>query len=119
VSARRGTRGSFPRAFRSGGSGAYRGVMTVNAVAGLPLLTHQTDGWGHHPWWPLWLLFWAALIGTTVWLIVRRRNRRADPFDRARQLLAERFARGELNGEEYRARLDELERHSQGGKQGG
>jgi putative membrane protein len=80
----------------------------VNAVTALPLLTNQADAWGHH-WWPLWLLFWAALIGITVWLILRRRDRR-DPLDHARQILAERFARGELSGEEYRERLDELQR---------
>jgi putative membrane protein len=73
-------------------------------------MTQHTDDWGHH-WWPLWLLFWAALIGTTVWLIARRRDRRSDPLDRAREVLAERYAQGELSGEEYRERLDDL-RHS-------
>ncbi len=85
----------------------------MNAFAALPLMTHSTDDWGH-PWWPLWLLFWAALIGTVVWLIVRRRDRRGDPLDRAREVLAERFARGELSAEEYRERLEELQRHPQG-----
>jgi putative membrane protein len=79
----------------------------VNAVAALPLITQHSDGWGHH-WWPLWLLFWAALIGTTVWLITRRRDRRTDPLDRAREILAERYAKGELSSEEYRQRLDDL-----------
>jgi putative membrane protein len=79
----------------------------VTALAALPLL-NSNDDWGHH-WWPLWLLFWAALIGTGVWLIVRRRDRRHDPLDRAREVLAERFARGELTGEEYRDRLDQLQ----------
>jgi putative membrane protein len=87
--------------------------MTVNSIAGLLLLTHSTDD-GGHPWWPLWLLFWAALIGTAVWLIARRRDRRPDPLDRARELLGERFARGELSDEEYRERLGELQRHFQG-----
>ena len=41
------------------------------------------------------------------------RDRRG-PLDPAREILAERFARGELNAEEYRARLDELQRHSPG-----
>jgi putative membrane protein len=84
----------------------------VNTFAVLPLLSNGSDDWGH-PWWPIWLLFWAALIGTSVWLVVRRRNRR-DPYDNARGLLAERFARGELSGEDYRARLDELERPPKG-----
>jgi putative membrane protein len=83
----------------------------VNAVAALPLLAYGSDRWGHH-WWPLWLLFWAALIGTAVWLVVRRRDRRADPLDRAREVLAERYARGELTGEEYRERLDGLRGHA-------
>lgn len=82
----------------------------MSAAAALPLLTHHDD-WGH-PWWPLWLLFWAALIATTVWLILRRRDRRANPLDRAHEILAERYARGELTGQEYRERIDELPRHS-------
>jgi putative membrane protein len=90
----------------------------MNAVAQLPLLTRDTGDWGH-PWWPLWLLFWAVLIGTAVWLILRRRDRRADPLDRARELLAERFARGELSGEEYRERLAELQGNLRGAKQDG
>jgi len=91
--------------------------MTVNAAAALPLLTHEAGDWGHHPWWPFWLLFWAALIGPAAWLILRRRNRRTDPLDRARELLAERFARGELSGEEYRERLAELQGHPREAKQ--
>jgi putative membrane protein len=83
--------------------------MTVNALAALPLLTHRADGWGH-AWWPLWLLFWAALIATAVWLIVRRRDRRGDPLVRASEILAERYALGELSADEYRERLGELER---------
>ena len=89
------------------------------ALAALPLLTHEARGdWGH-PWWPLWLIFWAGLIGTAVWLISRRRNRGGEPLDRARELLAERYARGELSGEEYRERLDELNRSFEGARSNG
>jgi putative membrane protein len=77
-------------------------------IAALPLLTHA-DGWDHS-WWPVWPIFWVALIGLLAWLIVRRSHRRHDPFDRAREVLAERYARGELTGEEYRTRLDDLRR---------
>ena len=80
----------------------------MNALASLPLLSNQTGDWGH-PWWPSWLLFWAALIGAAIWLIVRRRDRRGDPLDPARGVLAERYARGELTGEEYRERLNQLQ----------
>jgi putative membrane protein len=91
----------------------------MNVLAALPLLTHQAGGdWGHHPWWPLWLLFWAAVIGTAVWLISRRRGRRGAPLYRAHEILAERYARGELGGEEYRQRVAEL-RSSAGAKSDG
>jgi putative membrane protein len=91
----------------------------MNAVlAALPLLAHDGGDWGH-PWWPVWLLFWAALIGIAVWLISRRHGRGGGPLDRARELLAERYAKGDLTGEEYRQRLDELNRSFQGAKSGG
>lgn len=80
----------------------------TTAIAALPLLTHADDEWGHH-WWPIWPLLWVALIGAAVWFIVRRRDRRHDPLDGARQVLAERYARGQLTGEEYRSRLDDLQ----------
>jgi putative membrane protein len=80
----------------------------MTAIAALPVLAHNGDDWGH-PWWPLWLFVWVALIGAAVWLIMRRRDRRRDPLDRAREVLAERYAQGELTGEEYRARLHDLQ----------
>ena len=83
----------------------------MNALALLPLFTGDSDHWGHH-WWPIWPLLWAVLIGTAVWLILRRRDRRG-PLDPARAILAERFAKGELSAEEYRTRLNELQRYSQ------
>ena len=90
----------------------------MNAVlAALPLLAHDGD-WGH-PWWPLWVLFWAVLIGGAVWLISRRRGRGGGPLDRARGLLAERYAQGDLTADEYRERLDELNRSFQGAKSSG
>lgn len=60
------------------------------------------------------LLFWGAVIAGVVWL-VRTAGRRSDggaPSDKraasdrasARDILDERYARGELSDEEYRAR---------------
>ena len=89
----------------------------MSLLAALPLLTQGSEDWGGHHWWPLWWLFWAALIGVAVWLILRRRGR-GGPFDDARKILADRFARGELTGDEYRQRLDELERRSSGASAG-
>ena len=87
-------------------------------VLAVPVLASVGGGWGAAggpggPWWifgPLMLLFWVALAATVVWLIVRR-TRPAEPTanDRARGILAERFARGELSAEEYRERLVQLQ----------
>ena len=67
-------------------------------------------GWGGG-WWfgPLIPLLWLTLVGLTVWLVTRRR-RTAEPtgMDRARTVLAERYAQGELSTEEYRERLENL-----------
>ncbi len=80
----------------------------MSAIAALPLLATGNHDWDH-AWWPIWPLLWVGLIGLAVWLIVRRRSRGGDPLDRAREILAERYARGELTGEEYRGRLDDLQ----------
>ena len=69
------------------------------------LLASSGDGWDHH-WWPVWLLFWLAAIAAVVWFFTRRR--RHDGLHSARTILAERYARGELTSEEYRARLEQL-----------
>jgi putative membrane protein len=72
----------------------------------------STDGGdGPHGWWPLWMLVWVAVFATIVWLLVQRRRgrgREGDPLDRARGVLAERFARGEIGPDEYRERLEQL-----------
>ena len=61
------------------------------------------------PWWPVFPLIWFLLIGTVIFLAVRfGRPRGPSGLDRARDILAERFARGELSSTEYRERLDSL-----------
>ena len=71
------------------------------------LLLHTADGWH---WWfaPFWILFWVAVI-VLLWRFApwrRRWDRRLD----AREILAERFARGEIDASEYRSRLEVLGR---------
>ena len=69
------------------------------------MLLHEAAGWH---WWfaPFWILLWIVLIVTLVrfapWR--RRYDRRVD----ARAILAERYARGEIDAEEYAARRDVL-----------
>jgi putative membrane protein len=69
------------------------------------LLGEHRDGW-----WPLWPILWLAVLVAVVWFLSRRwgRPRGGGGLDRAREILAERFARGELSSEEYRQRLAEL-----------
>jgi putative membrane protein len=68
------------------------------------LLGEHRDGW-----WPLWPLLWLAVLVGVVWFLSRQwRKPRGGGLDRAREILAERFARGELSSEEYRQRLAEL-----------
>jgi putative membrane protein len=67
----------------------------------------------HHDWeggpWLVWPLLWLAVIATVVWLVSRRRwERPRSGGERARDILAERFARGEIAGDEYRERLEQL-----------
>jgi putative membrane protein len=62
-------------------------------------------GWGGGPWIGIvWLLFWAALVIGAV-LLFRRRRPYPDPGESATAALADRYARGEVDEDEYRKRL--------------
>jgi len=65
-------------------------------------------GWGWL-WGLIVLLGWVAVIATVVWFVVRStRPGERSGVDRAREVLAERYARGELTTQEYRERLEQL-----------
>ena len=67
-------------------------------------------------WWPMngmmagWLLLTVLLTGLVVWLVAAyaRPGNSADHAGTARRILAERFARGELDTDEYQQRLAAL-----------
>ena len=65
-------------------------------------------GWnGPGPWWPIFPLFWLLVIAAAVTFFVvsgRRRERRSAQVAGARQL-AERYASGDIDEDEYRHRL--------------
>jgi putative membrane protein len=61
-------------------------------------------GWSGGPWIGIvWLLFWAALVIGGVYLLRRPPHR--DAGRSAAEALAERYARGEVDEDEYRKRL--------------
>ena len=94
--------------------------MISHSTLGL-FLAHGWGGWGHawYAWgpgggWPwLWWPLMLALVAGAIWLVVRGcgpavRSMRSSTT-RAEQILAERYARGEISRDEYRERLDDLE----------
>jgi putative membrane protein len=67
------------------------------------------DMWFGGMWW-MWLgglLFWGSLLAFGVWAVRRFTGGRAGGD--ARRILDERFARGEIDAEEYRRRLETLQ----------
>jgi putative membrane protein len=80
------------------------------SVALIPLLA-SIGGEDHEGWWivaPLFWLLWIGVIASVVYFVVRGRPRRWHGDDRAKAILAERLARGEISTEEFRERLDAL-----------
>jgi putative membrane protein len=68
-------------------------------------------GYGFGFGWVVMLLFWLFVIAAIVWLaltLTRSQTRRPDESD-ALHILRERFARGEIDIEEFRARRVALE----------
>ncbi len=72
-------------------------------------------GWGWGGWVfmaVMMVLVWSAIVGGVVMLVRYGRERHAPPppegNDRARQVLDERFARGEIDADEYTRRRDLL-----------
>ncbi len=77
----------------------FQNLATLSAHSGW----HHDGGW----WFPFGLL-WLVLFAAAIWFVVRNvKSRQTSATD----ILAERYARGELSSEEYRDRLEELRRH--------
>lgn len=74
---------------------------------------HHMSGYG---WWGMMGFGWLmglAIVGLLVWAVVQATPRRGDTATRtvtasAETILADRFARGEIDDDEYRRRLDAL-----------
>lgn len=92
-------------------------LMTMHAVAWGAVLADPGD-WGHMRGWGWGMaifgwVFMVAIVGLLVWLIataIRRPDRPGAGQNSALDLLDERYARGEIDREEYRERRADLER---------
>jgi putative membrane protein len=96
--------------------------MSTALVSSSQMLADHYHGPGHWVWWPIFPIMWFLFILTFAIVITRfgwwRRNRcwdeqrRTEPSRAGRTRLAERFAAGEIDEQEYRARLAVLEETS-------
>ncbi|MBD8079599.1 SHOCT domain-containing protein [Cellulosimicrobium arenosum] len=85
------------------------GTITAAVVTG--------PHWGPGPWWFIFPLLWFLLFASVIFLIARRARRGwgpggSGPWRHAGPdpvaILGERYARGEIDESEYRARLTVL-----------
>lgn len=90
-------------------------VSLTSAITTLPLAWYGNGaGPWDNEWWWVWrltmFLVLIALVILAVWLTRRYSFRQElSGVERARGILAERYARGEIDGDEYRERLSQLE----------
>lgn len=81
-------------------------VLLAAAQAAPPATWAHGGGW----WWiPFALLFWGGVAALVAYLIVHvRPPQQPSGVERARDILAERLARGEISPAEYDERLSYL-----------
>lgn len=72
----------------------------------------SANGWGHDGAWGWWggfaLIFWLGLTAFAVYLFTHVRRGHSWTARSARDILAERLARGEIDPDEYEERLSHL-----------
>jgi putative membrane protein len=97
--------------------------LTGAAAVGLPAVAWAQEGpseWGWHPMWGMWgawgigmllvmLTFWVlvivGLVALVRWLVTQGRESRTDT---ALEILRQRYARGEINKDEFDAKKRDL-----------
>ena len=88
--------------------------MSIDSLASSLVLLNTDGPWGDGGYW--WIgrlimfLIFIVLLFCFFWFMRRNawRHHHQDPTERAQGILAERYARGEIDGEEYRDRLSQL-----------
>ena len=91
-------------------------------MSGLATVLADTNDWGHmNGWGGGWMWLWGVammvlFVVVIAWFVrsadgtvASRQNQPRDPATRAREILAERYASGELTTEEFRERASELQ----------
>jgi putative membrane protein len=97
------------------------GLCGASSIVALPITAWaQERPWGWHPMWGMWgawgfgmmgfmLAFWVLVIVAVVlgvrWLVTQGRESRSDT---ALGILRQRYARGEINKEEFDAKRRDL-----------
>jgi putative membrane protein len=76
-------------------------------------LPYDHHGWGDNDGWGwigmfFFMFLWVAAVALFIWALVNRSPAVPVPGDRPREILAERYAKGELTTEEYHERLEAL-----------
>jgi putative membrane protein len=75
-------------------------------------MAHMDGTWMNQMWWAMWIpsvLILGALVALGIWAVRRFSEPRSDTS--ARRTLEERFARGDIDAEEFPAGLAALEDH--------
>jgi putative membrane protein len=88
--------------------------MSITALVTAMLVAHGPWGDGGPPaFWPIFPIAWFLILVTAavVGFLVVRRNRAEAPRRAGEARLAEMYAAGEIDAEEYRARLGVLRNH--------
>ena len=94
-------------------------TATLSLILGSLLVQDRAYewGWGMHSMWGVWgigmmlmmFLFWAVIIAAIVigirWLTSQGKDRRSDS---ALEVLRQRYARGEINKEEFESKRRDL-----------
>jgi putative membrane protein len=73
----------------------------------LTMAGEMAGHWGGGPgaWWPIFPIFWVLFWGIQIFTLFRFRGRAWGRGHSAEDVLAERYARGEIAVDEYRERL--------------